>query len=373
MARASIQIKPWNAVAIVSCLVMIGCGFDARQPNQTDEWRWVSPNVAQGFGWLLGPEGEEALVLRHPQTGELAQTILKGDASIPPGHDKDKVVRIDASRGVVTTSTTHVHLLKAVSGLEHWLGGNSIQYVRDSVALSMIADGEAIDVSGDPVINAELLLPLNPGWVSSMPHQDIPAHWQVPVVTILEYLEPHPLGRAEWMRAFAWMTNSMAQGDSTFDALRASYEAAICHEPRHFPMFTGSVADGVWHAPGKHSFVAQWIEDAGAQYMLEGGKEGANIEVGLERLLALADSAKAWVVVTYHPDDYTLADLIKEDPRHEQIASITEAIWVCNTAKADYFGELVVHPDWMVEDMRALLEGARTGPHGLIKRMTETP
>ena len=373
MALASIQIKPWNVVVIVGWLVVIGCEFDAHQPDPTVEWRWISPKVAQGFGWLSGPEGAEALVLRHPQTGELAQTILKGDAPIPPGHAPGMVVRIDPARGVVTTSTTHIHLLKAASGLDHWLGGNSIQYVRDSAVLSMIADGEAVDVSGDPVLNAELLLPLNPGWVSSMPHHDIPDHWQVPVVNILEYLESHPLGRAEWMRAFAWMTNSMARGDSTFDALQGSYEASICRDAGHFPMFTGSVADGVWHAPGKHSFVAQWIEDAGAQYMLEGGKEGANIEVGLERLLMLADSAKAWVVVTYHPDDYTLSDLIKEDPRHEQIASIAEAIWVCNTAEVDYFGELVVHPDWMVEDMRALVKGEQTGPHGLVKRMTETP
>jgi hypothetical protein len=176
MARASIQINPWNAVAIVGCLVVIGCGFDARQPDQTVEWRWMSPNFAQGFGWLSGPKGEEALLLRHPQTGELVQTILKGDAPIPPGLDQGRVVRIDPSRGVVTTSTTHIHLLKAGSGLDRWLGGNSIQYVRDTIALSMIANGKAVDVSGDPVLNAELLLPLNPGWVSSMPHQDIPDH-----------------------------------------------------------------------------------------------------------------------------------------------------------------------------------------------------
>ena len=67
----------------------------------------------------------------------------------------------------------------------------------------------------------------------------------------------------------------MARRDSTagaeaFKAVEARYasatHASIDNGKR---VFTGSVADGVWHAPGKGSFVAQWIEDAGGTYALE--------------------------------------------------------------------------------------------------------
>jgi hypothetical protein len=47
----------------------------------------------------------------------------------------------------------------------------------------------------------------------------------------------------------------------------------------------------------------------------------------------------------------------------------TKDVWVCNTAHADYFGEVVPHPEWVLEDLTAMMAGEGRGPHGLFERL----
>ena len=334
------------------------------------EWTVRKPHVAHGFEWWENSHGEEVMVIRHPRTGKAMQIVVKDDASVPLDLVDAAVTRIRPKDGVATTSTTHVHLLAAGSGWDSWVGGNSIQYLRDTTALSLVTRGDALNLSGEPLMDAELLIAAAPGWVSTMPHADVPEQWGQATVEVMEHLEPHPLGRAEWMRAFGWMTNRSLGADSAFEALSLRYHDARVNPAQPFRMFTGSIADGVWHAPGDGSFVAQWIEDAGGTYLLEGDGSDDNVEVGLERMLSLADSAHAWVVVAYGEQGYGMDDLIAEDPRHRHAFEGVDDVWICNTAKADYFGELVVNPDWMLEDLAAMIQGADEGPNGLIQRLT---
>ena len=48
-------------------------------------------------------------------------------------------------------------------------------------------------------------------------------------------------------------------------------------------------------------------------------------------------------------------------------------IWVCNTAEVDYFGEVVAHPEWVLEDMAALVNEEQRGPHGLFAKLNFNP
>ena len=43
--------------------------------------------------------------------------------------------------------------------------------------------------------------------------------------------------------------------------------------------------------------------------------------------------------------------------------------WVCNTAKVDYFGEVVAHPEWVLEDLAALVQSDVEGPHGVFEKL----
>ena len=82
-----------------------------------------------------------------------------------------------------------------------------------------------------------------------------------------------------------------------------------------------------------------------------------------------ASAVDAWVVVTFDPDTFGVDDLLAQDPRHAALMEVAGEVWACNTAKCDYFGEVVVHPEWVLADVQALVEGAEESPHGLFSRL----
>jgi len=352
--------------------------------------RW--PAYARGFSWGVGSQGETVLIIRQPRTEEVLAVVGLDDRALE-GNEWRAFPRIVlGTGGVITTSTTHVALLDAAGGLGRWAGCTSLKYLRNDATLTWVAEHGVADVSGDAGIHVERVMALDPGLVLVSPSHDLPSHHGWPVVPVTEYLEPHPLGRAEWMCALAWMVGDSLRGALTFEEVRRRYEGlkqpstdlseltdphtstdVPKHEEQGPTLFTGSVADGIWHAPGADSFVAHWIEDAGGTYALKDLGSSGNVEVGMESLLKLTEQSDAWVMVTYDPDGFTEEDLLAMDPRHEALLQGTDAVWVCNTAHADYFTDVVVHPEWMLEDLMALISGQTRGPHGLLEVLSSDP
>ena len=368
---------PWWGLQVLSLAMWLAVQGCVSSPTASEEMaqlrRLQPPSHASGFEWFETPKGVTVLVLRQPRTGELLATVSV--EVLPDGGEGwlngEGVphVTVDRSKGFVTTSTTHVHLLHAGAGLRGWKACTSLEYLR-SEAVRNWADSTGVsDVRGDGGWNVEALEEVSPGWMAVSPTHDLGERsW--PLVPLTEYLEPTPLGRAEWMVPLAWLAGDSLAGARAFDKVRSKYEAVkVSGMGQIKRVFTGSVADGVWHAPGDDSFVAQWIRDAGGEYALASTDDDENVELGLESLLALAHQADAWVVVTYDPDTFTVEDLVTFDPRHEALLSATDEVWVCNTARADYFGEVVPHPEWVLEDLKSMMEGKDRGPHGLFDRL----
>ena len=243
------------------------------------------------------------------------------------------------------------------------------QYLRDLGVLGWADSASVRDVSGDGGLNAEIVTMLDPGCILTGPIQDL-AERNWPWVPVTEYLEPHPLGRAEWMVALAWLAGDSIAGSEAFKEVEARYAAAAdASAGTGKRVFTGSVADGVWHAPGKGSFVAQWIEDAGGTYALEDVDDQSNVALSLESMLELVSKTDAWVLVTYDENGVEERDVLEMDPRHAEVMKAVDEVWVCNTAKVDYFGEVVAHPEWVLEDLAALVQSDVEGPHGVFEKL----
>ena len=354
------------------CLVgilLLGCQ-SATEQGDAVKTGWIHPRHAKGFAWAVSDQGQTTLVLRQPRTGKALATVsaVNNRDGVEVGDDVPHVV-VDRNRGFVTTSTTHVHLLEEGAGLDGWRGCTSLKYLRNERVLAW-ADSTAVrDVSGDGGLNAEVITVVNPGSILTGPNQDL-AERNWPWVPVTEYLEPHPLGRAEWMVPLAWLVGDSTAGAEAFRAVEARYAAAtkvpVGHGKR---VFTGSVADGVWHAPGKGSFVAQWIKDAGGTYALETVDDQSNVALSLESMLELVSKTDAWVLVTYDNDGVNERDVLAMDPRHAEVMKAVDEVWVCNTAEVDYFGEVVAHPEWVLEDLAALVQSNSEGPHRVIEKL----
>lgn len=353
----------WFALGVVA-LLWSSCGAPQADEQEKQVGEWYRADWAKGIRWHVENGTPSAAELSNPRTGEVWAFVFRDSADWRPFGEAPHVVIGDvAARGLATLSTTHVALLAAWNrDLSHWAGGAYVDYLQEDQALHRLATGASLDFSGQPELDRELLLAANPAALTIYPFGDPLAGSsiadKIPVLPIGEYLEPHPLGRAEWMVFLGWACGKSAESQAFFDdvagrylAVRDSVAAAAGDAP---DVFAGSVRNGVWHAPGGESLVAQFLRDAGADYMFTARDGHENVEVPLEEMMMMASHADAWGVVWHAPGGLDWEAFVEADKRYEVLAPPSGKIFAANTAECDYFGSWVARPDDMLKNLAHL-------------------
>ena len=347
--------------------LLLGCQAPESAPAESGA---RAPRWAQGFLWVRGG-GAEWLEVREVPTEEVLARVFRDSAAYrAAGTPEKSVVLGPAARGLATLSTTHVALIGAwAPDYAPWTGGAALKFLQDPTAAQAVARGAVVDLGG-PEIDKERLLALMPAAFTTYPFGDplegLGIEGYVPVVPVLEYLEPHPLGRAEWMRAFGWLCGpeAAARADSAFAAVERRYLALVVAPGDGPRVFTGSVHDGVWAAPGGNSLVARLIADAGATYVFADRLTSENVEVPFEEMVGIAAGTDAWGLISYAPEGLTRAGFLSEDPRHRLLVPPSGRLFGANAAECDYFGALVAQPDALLADLVALFHPERAPGNG---------
>ena len=117
------------------------------------------------------------------------------------------------------------------------------------------------------------------------------------------------------MRVFGWMVSEESgdKASNRFQQISARYEAlrASPKEYGKLRVFTGSVEQGEWHAPGGSSFIARLLNDAGVEYVFEEYEGRENVRIPLEEMMKVGNASDAWGLVVQHTgDSFGMQDLL---------------------------------------------------------------
>jgi len=374
-----------NSLAVLVCslawfAMTTGC-TEAEPQRIHSSSAYEFPDHAERFRWRRINRGNCLEVLTSK--GEVMSAVYRDSSAFI--NDlfpcEGAIVLDDSQSGLATLSSTHVALMEPWdSTLKHWKGGGYLDYVRSAAANLRMAENDVLDFGGNPEWNHEaiLLSAFRAFCIYPFGNPLDGVTWadDLPVVPILEYEEPSPLGRAEWMKALAWMVGDSAliEANDVFDGIALRYESARkLGIPREdsLVVLTGSVEQGIWSAPNARSFVAQLLRDAGARYALTDGARAGNIQFSLESLYAMRGEVDALGLVVYEPDtaNFTLSRWIESNPHHAQLLPESGRVFAANSMTCDYFGWWVAHPDAMLRNLRNVLynEEELTGPSPCFK------
>lgn len=189
-----------------------------------------------------------------------------------------------------------------------------------------------------------------------------------PVVLNSDYLEPNPLGRAEWGKFIAAFYDKEAEAAKLFDEMVARYEeakqkvAAISYRPT---VFLNSAWEDSWSVPQKDSYVGVLLRDAGADYLFASEEGTGSSYFGFEAILDVAKDAEFWLNPGMATD---LASLAAMDARYADFAAYGAGKVYNTTARvnefggSDYYESGVANPDKVLMDLiqifhPGLLEG----------------
>ena len=302
------------------------------------------PGATQSYTYFLVPEG-----VQPPANPGSAQVI-----STP----------IDS---IVTMSTTYFTFLEDIGQLDTIKAVDDATYVYNETIRSWADSGQIKVVGGGSSgneVDLEALLELQPDLImtSASGIADMDVHPRLleaglPVVINADYLETTPLGRAEWGKFIAAFYNEEARASQIFDEMAARYQALKTLTEGVQPKvtaFVNSDYQGTWYMPGKESYPAILLQDAGADYLWQDLEGSSALPLSTEVVFERARNADFWLNVGFATD---LASLQAMDERYADFKAFQNGQVYNFNARAsengglDYYESGVARPDVVLADL----------------------
>ncbi len=296
-------------------------------------------------------------------TESMQYALVQCGTPTPEGFLDEQIIEVPAQT-VVTMSTTYLPFLDELGLLDRLVGLDDATYVSNPTVLKMAEEGKLTMLGYGSGVNVEQALDLSPDLIitygSGAPDYDAhPVLIEAGLKTIVnaEWLETSPLGRAEWGKFIAVFFNKEADAEALFAKNVEQYNeyAALAASVTEKPtVFTGSDYQGTWSMPGGNSFAANFLKDAGADYLWADDTSTGSLPLAFEAVFETAQDADYWVNVGYF---FTPDDLLAADARYADFAAYQNGnIWnndaiISANGGNDYYESAVAHPELVLADL----------------------
>ncbi|NQY06023.1 MAG: ABC transporter substrate-binding protein [Flavobacteriaceae bacterium] len=205
---------------------------------------------------------------------------------------------------IVVTSTTHIPALEALGVEKQLVGFPNTNYVSSEKTRQLIDQGAVKELGKNESINTEVLLKLKPDAVVGFAVDGNNKTFNtieksgIPVLFNADWTEGHPLGKAEWIKFFGYLFGKEKEAQEIFKKIANDYNeakelaATIQNNPT---VLSGAMYKDVWYLPHGDSWAAQFIQDAGGQYLWSETKGSGSIDLNFEQVLVKVKLADFWI------------------------------------------------------------------------------
>lgn len=344
-------------------------------PNQKAQQGSLRPNTwAQGFEVLVLPNHTKICVGKTDKK----QTYLLYDRKNPALLDSLQkseptaiCVAVPIERAILRT-TKYLSFFEALGDLEKVVGLAGTQFVHSQSARRAIqtqkisevgsSDGLLLDLEKVVALQSEVLFSYaTMEGKANDTHQKL-AQLGQRVILAEETTEAHPLGQAEWLKFFAYFVGKEEQADSIFQKIENNYLALkekvknVKYRPK---VLLNVPYQEVWYMPAGAHFSAQFIADAGGNYLFSDLEGSGSVPLSIEKVYARGLEADFWL----NPSDLrSLSALAQVDKRFTALPAFAKGRVFNATRRQhansgnDIFEQGVLRPDLVLQDLIYILQ-----------------
>jgi iron complex transport system substrate-binding protein len=294
-----------NRIVVLACFIMIACTGKVREipaeaPSETSTLKYAT-------GFRVSVKGNAKLVeVLYPYQGATSayKYLLVPRGETVPDHDDDTRVVYTPLNSIVCTSTTHIPLLDYLGETDRLAGFPTTDYISSEKMRRRIDAEKVVELGIDKGMNLERIAVLKPdmvmGYLMSGDYAQFKKieEFGIPVVINSEYLEKHPLGRAEWIKFMALFFGKEQRADSVFNEIENNYlevKALTESENSKPAVMSGILYGDSWFLPGGQNYAARLLEDAGCNYLWKDDPSHGYLQLSFEKVYEKAHNADLWI------------------------------------------------------------------------------
>lgn len=292
---------------VLSFLTLLGCSGSHNKSSDEQLKKLLNVKYAKGFE-IEEYDNVRIVKVLNPWQGSNNISYRYRLACDAPTKTLDKnevFIRVPIRR-VVCLSTTHIAFIDFLDRSSSILGVSGAGLIYSKRVTERVEKGFVKDVGYDQNLNYELITSLQPDVIfcygvgsESIGYLNRLSELGHKLFFIGDYLEEHPLGKAEWIRVFGALFGLDVQADSLFNLIERDYleTTHLLKEKVHKPVvFLNSPWKDSWFFPGKENYIVKLINDAGGSYVFDSLLEGTrSYPVSLERALEAGMKSDIWL------------------------------------------------------------------------------
>ncbi|MBN1132966.1 MAG: ABC transporter substrate-binding protein [Bacteroidales bacterium] len=360
-----------------------GCSF--KEPAGSDSVNregTVTLNYAKGF--RIEDRGSYRIISvfnpwQNSEDQVFRYVLSKNPSLVPDSLSRITFIKTPVQK-VATFSTTHIAFIDTLDGVGSVTGVSGADYVFNGKLRDSIKAGLVRDIGYDQNINFELIVKLNPDvlflfGVERTISGTISKLHDLGIVTVMcgDYLETHPLGKAEWIKFFGEFYDLRERAGNIFAGIDSSY-STIAEHARKVVQQSPDILSGLpwkdaWHLPGGQSYAARLIHDAGGNYLWSDNDSDEAFPLDLESVFIRAMDADIWI----NPGDArNLEDLTAFEERFRYLPVFNNAQVYNNDQRIndyggnDYWESGALRPDLILADLFAIFHPDHAPTHKFI-------
>jgi iron complex transport system substrate-binding protein len=258
--------------------------------------------------------------------------VAKTDSAVYVLYSKEKPV-LDFSAHYIKTpvqktacfSSVFVGFLNKLEVLQYIKAVDNLDFITNPMIQYFAAEGSVKQLSKSGQLNIEETIISGAEVIFTNPSGDAKRDFDkrlldaniIPVVCA-DYFENNPLGRAEWLKAFALFFGNENRADSVFNSVKENYLSlkASTDTCKYKPtVFTEIKTDDSWFVSGGKSSLGQLLNDAGADYLWKDNNKTESTALNMEQVFQKCLSADYWINLHLCNN---ANDLLKLDKRYEE-------------------------------------------------------
>jgi iron complex transport system substrate-binding protein len=352
-----------NLPALVLLLFVLGCQNDTQKSQKTETRgdNWIT--YATGLS-IKKKEGYTLVKVLKPFKGA-SESLTYAFYSKGTGRPEvvaDAYIATPVS-SIVCTSTTHIPMLDYLNESAALSGFPTLDYISSAAIRSRIEQGLITELGVDEALNIEALVSLKPEMVmgyslsGDLGQFSLIEEAGIPVILNAEYLEKHPLGRAEWIKLAGVLFAKEAAADSVFRFIEEQYNAtkAIAADVKIRPsVLSGIVYGDSWYLPGGKNYASTLLADAGFDFFWASDSTSAFVPLSFESVFDQAHDAQYWVGVASFT---SLEEMAASDSRYTNFRSYKDGeVYSYNkrigpTGGSEFLELGYLRPDLILKDL----------------------
>lgn len=241
------------------------------------------------------------------------------------------------------------------------VGVASSEYIYSSKVKNLIQQGKIQNVGNEQKYNIEKIISLKPDAVFTNYVASFENTYQVlknngiKVIFLDEYLEQNPLEKTAYLNLFGKLfgreqlaLQKYKEIEDNYNLLKESAQKSNT-KPN---VLMNEMYGNVWYLPGGKTFMARYVLDANANYILKDNTEEKSVTMSFEEVFTKTKNVKIWVNAGNHQ---TKNDLFKTNPFYSKLNVAQNGKIYVITAREkqksnDFYESGVVRADWVLKD-----------------------